>query len=67
MIWKLIFVSFCFEKEHEFEKYVSPVIVILHKIMVILFCFEKENELCLFYTCSAYYSFGKVYFDLGTI
>jgi hypothetical protein len=34
----------CFEKERELEKYVSSVIVILHKIIFRLFYFEKENE-----------------------
>ena len=55
----------CFEKEREHEKYVSSVIVILHKIIFRLFCFEKENEFCLFYTCSIYQNFGKVYFTLA--
>jgi hypothetical protein len=56
----------CFEKERELEKYVSSAIVILHKIIFRLFCFEKENDFCLFYTCSIYKNFGKIYFKLGT-
>jgi hypothetical protein len=54
----------CFEKERELEKYVSSAIVILHKIIFSLFCFEKENEFYLFYTCSIYQNFSKVYFNI---
>jgi hypothetical protein len=43
----------CFEKERELEKYVSSVIVILHKIIFRLFCSEKENEF-VYFTLAVY-------------
>jgi hypothetical protein len=43
----------CFEKERELEKYVSSVIVILHKIIFRLFYFEKENEF-VYFTLAVY-------------